>query len=363
MVMTILHYIEKVLRDIFTETRCLIWRDFKAQIKQTASGSFRVKSQRAGGRYEITVEDADELVSLDDRARARLTTWIVNEQSSGVRWPNVTRDVICAAIEAPPLSPAECADRLLRYMADRIRRPNVSTKNRFVLRYRARPSRPRSVYPMAISPETRLALARSESVSFDDIRTLIDYLQRREWIIGEFGEIDDEGGNYVMQSNVFHCRVTVEGYSHLENLAPNANSSQIFVAMWLDTSVDAVFDKGIKPAINAAGYDEFRVDRTTGIDKIDDAVREEIRRSRLLIADVTHGENGQRGSVYYEIGIAHGIGIPVIFTCREDLVINNQLPFDTRQHTHIQWRTNQEHELINSLRSEIIERVGLAKHD
>ena len=215
------------------------------------------------------------------------------------------------------------------------------------------------MYPTRVGPGTHLALARTESIAFDEIRTLIDYLERREWLQGEFGRIRSEDDGYT-QSAIFHRRVTVEGYSRWENLAPNADASQAFVAMWIDESVGSLFEKGIEPAINAAGYDAYLVNKDPGVDKIDDAVREEIRRSRFLVADVTHGEKGPRGSVYYEIGIAHGIGIPLIFTCRQDL-LNNELPFDTRQHKHIPWRTNREHELIDDLRSVIIERVGFGK--
>ncbi len=35
---------------------------------------------------------------------------------------------------------------------------------------------------------------------------------------------------------------------------------------------------------------------------------------RFMIADFT----GHRGGVYFEAGFAHGLGIPVIWTCRED---------------------------------------------
>ena len=215
------------------------------------------------------------------------------------------------------------------------------------------------MYPTRVGPETCLALAQTESIVFHDIRTLLDYLERHEWLQGEFESIRNEYGRYT-QSDTFRCRVTVEGYTRLENLVPNADSSQAFVAMWINESVSAIFEKGIEPAINAAGYNAYLVNKDPGVDKIDDAVKEEIRRSRFLVADVTHDKKGPRGSVYYEIGIAHGIEIPVIFTCREDL-LNNELPFDTRQHKHISWRTNREHELIDDLRSVIIERVGFGK--
>ena len=360
MAIDILHRIIRSLHNTFIGSRCPIWPDFEAQIERTPSGSLRVISQRAGGQYEITTEDTDLLERLDERARANLTTWIVNERLAGAPWPEITQDVISGAIATSRLTMEERADRLLRLLVNRIQRSNSSPRSRFTLQPRTRISETNSVYPTQVGPETHLALAWTESIAFDEIRTMIDYLERREWLKGEFGRIRNEYGGST-RSAIFHCRVTVEGYRRLESLVPNADSSQAFVAMWIDNSVEAVFEKGIKPAINAAGYSAYRVDKEPGVDKIDDAVNEAIRNSRFLVADVTHGKKGHRGSVYYEIGIAHGIGIPVIFTCREDVLTKNELPFDTRQHKHISWQTGRENELIDDLRSAIIERIGPSK--
>ena len=64
------------------------------------------------------------------------------------------------------------------------------------------------------------------------------------------------------------------------------------------------------------------------------------KRSRFVVADFTQGEDGARGSVYYEAGFAHGLGIEVIFACREDALQN--VHFDTRQYNHIVWETPEE---------------------
>ncbi len=77
--------------------------------------------------------------------------------------------------------------------------------------------------------------------------------------------------------------------------------------MWLDSTMNDLWEKDIAPAITDAGYDPIR------IDKIDDAIITEIRRSQFIVADFTHGEKGTRGSVYYEAGFAHGLDLPVIF--------------------------------------------------
>lgn len=73
------------------------------------------------------------------------------------------------------------------------------------------------------------------------------------------------------------------------------------------------------------------------LNKIDDEIIAEIRRSKFLIADFTEGDTGARGGVYYEAGFAHGLNIPVIFTCRSDTF--SKVHFDTRQYPHIIWDT------------------------
>ena len=125
--------------------------------------------------------------------------------------------------------------------------------------------------------------------------------------------------------------------------------------MWFDPSMDdEPFGSGIKPGITDAGYDPLRIDQKPNVNKIDDEIIAEIRRSRFLVADFTYGDNGARGGVYYEAGFAHGLGLPVIFSCRNDIIDN--LHFDTRQYHHIVWETPDE--LRESLRNRILALIG-----
>lgn len=99
----------------------------------------------------------------------------------------------------------------------------------------------------------------------------------------------------------------------------------------------------------------FRVDYHPSDDRIDAEIIGHLRRSRLVVADVT----GERPSVYYEAGFAQGLGVPVIWCCNEswhtvvpekvaansaeppDLKIffwKDRLHFDVRQFPHLFWR-------------------------
>jgi len=91
--------------------------------------------------------------------------------------------------------------------------------------------------------------------------------------------------------------------------------------------------EGFSPALEENGYVPMRIDAVQHNEKIDDRIIAEIRRSGLLVADVT----GQRGGVYFEAGFAMGLGIPVIWTCRDDEIAN--VHFDTRQYNHVVWST------------------------
>ena len=127
--------------------------------------------------------------------------------------------------------------------------------------------------------------------------------------------------------------------------------------MWFDRSMDELLYKGLEPAIEAAGYKPFLINQKPHLGKIDDQIIAEIRRSRFVVADFTHENEGSvRGSVYYEAGFAHGLEMPVIFTCRKDLL--DDLHFDTRQYPHIPWKTGEMKQFRADLRNRIVSLIG-----
>ena len=125
--------------------------------------------------------------------------------------------------------------------------------------------------------------------------------------------------------------------------------------MWFHPSTDDALRYGIEPAIREAGYSPFRIDQKPDLVKIDDEIMAEIRQSRFLIADFTQHEGEARGGVYFEAGFAEGLAIPVIYTCRKDVVDAGNLHFDTRQYAHIVWQTPEELRvgLLNRIRARI----------
>ena len=127
--------------------------------------------------------------------------------------------------------------------------------------------------------------------------------------------------------------------------------------MWFGPSMDDTWENGIRPGIENAGYEALRIDRKEHSNKIDDEIIAEIRRSRFVVADFTHGEDaGARGGVYYEAGFAHGLNIPVIFTCRKDVL--EKIHFDTRQYNHIVWEEGKLAEFRKELANRIAAVIG-----
>ncbi len=127
-------------------------------------------------------------------------------------------------------------------------------------------------------------------------------------------------------------RITPEGYLKAEREAQKPKKSiQGFVAMSFDDDLKPPYDAGFAPGIRSAGYVPVRVDRVEHVNRIDDEIIAQVRRSRFVIADFTKNRPG----VYFEAGFALGLGLPVIWCCRsEDMP---DLHFDVRQYNVIIW--------------------------
>lgn len=305
---------------------CPIWgKPYDATGSDRVDGTILINSDRAGGEYVIGESAWLNLGNLEDVQKMRLTTRLVDLILQGTVTPKVTPELIEDAKNKPPLPVHERAERLLRYLARKS--GNIGDE-------------------LDIGddrdPLCQGSMAWSESTGWEEVLFLAQYLQERGWINGDIGNTLGAVG---------WIQVSIEGYSHISDLASERDSAQCFVAMWFGEEVNDLYHQGIKPAIEAAGYTSMRIDEKPHANKIDDEIIAEIRRSRFLVADFTHGDDGARGGVYYEAGFAHGLNLPVIFTCREDMVDN--LHFDTRQYNHILW----EDENLDEFRKDLTNRI------
>lgn len=312
---------------------CPIWGT-EARIQQPVINNLTRKdvevSPRAGGPY--CIEDmAIDLLNRSDmtkKIKAKLTTWLIDQRKEGPGWPTIDTSIIEQVRQRQPLPVHERAYRLLKYLEKKSPEIGSTVKCEFHLNN---------------NPVRQEMMAWSESISPKELLYLLDYLTERTFItVKKLGfSFDDSPGSFQELPENIDSVILMEGYAHLAELATkHVNSSQGFVAMWFDDSMTEAYENGIRLGIGDAGYSPRRIDEKHHINKIDDEIIAEIRRSRFVVADFTHGDTGHRGGVYYEAGFAHGLGIPVFFTCRKDVL--DKIHFDTRQYNHIQWETHAE---------------------
>ena len=299
------------------------------------------RSARAGNGYKID----EVLLNSSVRALApdemeRLATWLVDQRLQGVRVPEITQAIIDYVKRKRPLQVHERADRLLKHFGRK------SSSAGQILDLGTEGYRDsHGSWVQKDSPTIWAALAWSESSEWGEVRFFIDYLAEQGWI-----EVTDRGSNWAQ------VRVTIKGYSHIADVAVSPDLSQAFVAMWFSDEMKEPYEKGIRPAIEQLGYDAMKIDDKPDVDKIDDEIIGEIRRSRFLVADFTHGDKGPRGGVYYEAGFAYGLGLPVIRSCRKDIIDRNELHFDVRQYYHVIW--NNPEDLRDGLEKRIRALIG-----
>ena len=304
---------------------CPIWGVTVARIQQLhdMDGCLIEGSPRTGGDYKITghAMDLGDIGDLDPAQKAKLTTMLIEMRRRGDHAPVVKLDLIEEAKRADPLSHEMRAERLLRYLAN----------------MRQRVGQEFTIPSIANDME---ALAWSESIegTESEIKFLVDHLTTRGWLQGRLGGY----------------KITVDGYEHVKEQGKKKDLSQCFVAMWFDPSMDETYKEGIEKAIKECGYTPMKIDDKQHLNKICDEAIAEIRRSLFVVADFTHGADGARGSVYYEAGFAHALGLPVIFSCQKDL--EKPLHFDTRQYPHILWEKPED--LYTQLREKIGALIG-----
>ena len=179
--------------------KCPIWATFATRESfESAGGStmhwvsgFNVTSARTDGRYAVTKDAYDQVGSsgFDDYAKARLTTWIIDQRRLGVVLPKVTAEIV--------------DQEKLRFY------PRFETKN-----------------ANGIDEDLFKVLAHTESIRQEEVVYLLDVLKVSNFL------------NQRSQVDRLNHTITPEGYAHLSELETRAlNSAQGFVAMWFDPSM------------------------------------------------------------------------------------------------------------------------------
>lgn len=306
-----------------------LWGDVAEIVDGTFDG-WTVSTPRVDGNYRIARSVIEEVRRLPSIEKAKLTTWVVDQHRLGELEPLIHSEVLRLVSGRPILTYRQKVSRFLAFL----RRSNFGVGNTI----------------------------RIAGLVNDELKSITGRLSA--WL-----EIDQSNQLYPLlttftqegllsyDGSVF--RLTAAGLMRLDDLASaNTESDQAFVAMWFSKTLEDVYVNGIEAAILDNGYTAMRIDRKEHLNKIDDEILSEIRKSRFLVADFTCElfEAGEiimpvsRGGVYYEAGFAQALGIPVIWCVRADCI--NHVHFDTRQFSHIVW------ENADDLRVRLRNRIG-----
>ena len=172
--------------------------------------------------------------------------------------------------------------------------------------------------------------------------------------------------------------ITYDGKEFVENLGLDNNSNKVFMAFHFTEEMKKEFELTIKRAVFDSSEGKLEAVRVSSSAtdhdaKIDDELIGMIKSSKAVIADFT----GNRTAVYYEAGFAMGLGIPVIWTCKDENIIEGEegygkfidkegkerfkkhidlLSFDTRQYPHILWKNEEDlyKQVVNRLKAKIL---------
>jgi hypothetical protein len=257
------------------------------------------------GTYNTSREMHDERfpgMPLDDRVR--VSSWIRDRWRRGDQDIIVLKDDVEAAVKnVPHLGPAEKANRLLEVLCD----------------YAKGPGTPVSV--------TKIRPRDAWSSTPSELNLYANWLMERGFVERRPGG----GPDY---------NITVPGWIEVERLRSTreAVGNRAFMAMKFgDHELNEIVEEYFVPAAARAGFELRRSDDKQPAGLIDNHMRVSIRTAKVLVCDVTHANLG----AYWEAGFAEGIGKPVIFTCREDVLEDRMHPchphFDTNHMKTIPW--------------------------
>ncbi|MFD1157281.1 TIR domain-containing protein [Roseovarius aestuarii] len=147
--------------------------------------------------------------------------------------------------------------------------------------------------------------------------------------------------------------LTISGWEEYEaalsGLRPGRHG---FIAMkYHDADLEEFVRDVVKPATkNGIGFELIDLRDVARAGVIDNIMRQQIRDSAFVIADLTHDNLG----AYWEAGYAEGLGKPVIYICEKEKFEDSKTHFDTNHCTTVIWQKNEaekfEVELVATLR-------------
>lgn len=107
---------------------------------------------------------------------------------------------------------------------------------------------------------------------------------------------------------------------------------QVFVVMRIgDAELNQIYASAIRPAITNSGFIPLRIDEVQKSDPITPQILAEIRKSAVVLVDLT----GRSPNCYYEAGYAHALDKTIILSIKD----GEPISFDLSVHNFITWKS------------------------
>lgn len=204
---------------------------------------------------------------------------------------------------------------------------DVAVKADYVLRFIRRRSR-------SLADVVRLGpaeLAVGFCANKRELQYCLDYLVARGLV-----EAEQESGRGKGQSrgDSLAYRLTPTGWAALDGAQVTVGvPPQAAVVLGGSGAAEALWTQGIAAALESAGYRALRLDARSAGNRVADELIVEVRRSALVVADLT----GQSTLAFFVGGLATGLGKPLFWCCEEGESGDKKCGLDTRQQLLITW--------------------------
>lgn len=174
--------------------------------------------------------------------------------------------------------------------------------------------------------------------------------------------------DYIDLDTSKNLAIKAEGWKRIDQMQKSISySDSAFIAMWYHDSMKDYRDSAIA-AVQHCGYKPLIIDLSEFNDFIMDKVVAMVREARFLIADLTckpeivdvegNVKQGVRGGVYWEAGMAYGMGKTFILTCEDNEDCKRRRHFDLKQYNTIFWKQDKLSNFEEDLAQHILATIG-----
>ncbi|WP_256545753.1 hypothetical protein [Halobellus inordinatus] len=108
-----------------------------------------------------------------------------------------------------------------------------------------------------------------------------------------------------------------------------ANNQNAFVILPFEDEFEKLYNEKIAPVLSDRGYEVNKADSVDSQRAIIEDIINGIANADLIVADLT----GTNPNVFYELGIAHGLGVPTVLIAQDI----DELPFDLAAYKTIEY--------------------------